>query len=175
LATLVWSLVLVAIVVPIGALVVGAWVAGWHLSPLRTTSMEPAYRAGSLMVVAPARAGSIGVGSVIVFSDPEQSSLLVAHRVVEVQRDDTTGLRFRTKGDANLKADPYPVPAANLRGEVRWAVPGLGRAAWMLQWPTNAVVLVGIPAALLVATELQARRRARRSPRCELCGQPTTS
>jgi signal peptidase len=162
----------VSVMVPICAVVVAAWVWGWQLRPLESGSMEPAFRTGSLMVVTPVAIREISEGSVIVFEDPQIDGRLVSHRVVTVERGTEGGVMFRTKGDANLKADPEPVPAANVRGEVRWAVPGLGRAANLLQWPANLAVFVGIPAALLVLTELRARRGARRSPPCETCGQP---
>jgi signal peptidase len=119
--------------------------------------MEPLYPVGSLVVVRPIDPSDVREGMPIAFV-PEDERPLVTHRVVKVL-DSSSGLSFRTQGDANAKADPHPVPARALRGQAVWAVPQLGRVIRWLAWPRGFLLLVALPAALLLASELWARRR----------------
>jgi signal peptidase len=123
--------------------------------------MAPAYPEGALLVVRPVDPNEVRSGSVIVFDDPARPGRLVAHRVAD--RVPGAVPMFRTRGDANGDVDPYPVSASAVRGEVRWSIAGLGTAARALRWPVNAVVLIGVPALLLVGSEVAALRRRRRA------------
>jgi signal peptidase len=73
--------------------------------------------------------------------------------------ESSSGLSFRTQGDANAKPDPHPVPARAVRGQAVWAVPQLGRVITWLAWPRGFVLLFVAPAIVLLASELWARRR----------------
>lgn len=149
----------IAIMAPFVFLVVGAWLAGWHLQPLESGSMEPTYATGSLLVVAPVDGATAKVGMPIVFADARNPDRLVVHRVVGVAPD---GAMLRTRGDGNDTDDPYLVAVRDVRGQVRWAVPGLGRFTGLLRWPVNVLVLVVAPLGVLVGSEVVARRRRRR-------------
>ena len=145
------------VLAPLTVLVVATWLAGWRLQPVDTESMAPAYPAGALLVVQPVNPSDVEPGTVVVFEDPGRPGRLVAHRVVAR----APGPAFRTQGDANQDMDPYPVAARDVRGVVRWGIPGLGGLARTFRWPVNAIVLIGVPAALLVASELRGWRRGR--------------
>jgi hypothetical protein len=93
----------------------------------------------------------------VVFEDPFVRGRLVAHRVVK--RLPGSSPVWATKGDANAESDPAPVHAAAIQGRVRWAVPGLGRAVSGLHGGWAVVLLVGVPLAILLFTELAAVRR----------------
>ena len=92
-----------------------------------TSSMKPSLPAGTLVVVRPVRPESIGVGAVITYQlrsgDPE----VVTHRVVAQAVDGVGARTFRTRGDANALADPGWVRPVQVKGEVWYAVPQLGR------------------------------------------------
>ena len=169
------AVALACAVLPMLALVVAAWVGGFQLRPLLTSSMEPAYARGSLLVVAPLGGSRPDVGQTIVFSDPASPGRLVAHRVIgRIGNTDATP-SYRTKGDANLAADTTPVAISDVRGEVRWSVPGLGRPVAMASSLRSPWVLPAVPAALLVLSETLARARARRrrtgtTRECAVCG-----
>src|SRR5262245_19486298 len=135
-------------------------VLGWQLQVIETGSMEPRIPAGSLAVVEPIDAADVRVGMTIVFEDPAEHGRLVAHRVVA--RLPGRALAWQTKGDANATADAYPVPATAVEGRVRWTIPHLGSIASSLATPITGVLLVGVPLALLAATELVALTRRRR-------------
>jgi signal peptidase len=154
---------------PVGVLVVSVWVAGWQLRPILTESMAPGYPSGSLLVVAPPSAAGVEVGMVVMFEDPGAPGRLVVHRVVA--RTGAGSPTFRTRGDANNASDPHPVPASAIRGEVRWAVPALGRALASLSNPQAPWLLFAAPASALALSELgwgRSRRRPRHV-RAQLC------
>jgi signal peptidase len=161
------------VVVPVAALFVASWLAGWHLQVVESGSMTPGIPVGSIVVAAPVDPADVEVGNVVVFEDPE-SKRQVTHRVVTVlhQKD---GLYFETKGDANRRADRAPVPAGNVRGVLRWHIPLLGSGLRSLAWPRGFMILVALPLVALLANEIVGRRRARTCPRCgEVMSAPVT-
>src|SRR5262245_19470104 len=113
---------------------------GWRLQAVESGSMEPLYPVGSLVVVQPIDPSDVRVGMPLAFV-PDDERPLVTHRVVKVL-DSSSGLSFRTQGDANAKVDPHPVPARAVRGQAVWAVPQLGRVITWLAWPRGFVLLV---------------------------------
>src|SRR5687767_14567989 len=121
--------------------------------------MAPTYPVGSLLVVGPIDASEVRPGMAVTFDDPAQPGRLVTHRVLRVVPGDD--LFFETRGDANLSADPFPVPARSIRGRVLWHVPVLGYAVDFLEWPRGFILLVVIPAIALGITEALALRRRR--------------
>jgi hypothetical protein len=104
---------------------------------------------------------------------------LVAHRVVKrVPGESPTWV---TKGDANAENDPVPISASAIQGRARWAVPGAGRVVSAATGWVAVLVLVGLPLALLLATELRDRlRRPATHPSgavepCPACGRGPSS
>ena len=147
----------VALLLPLTAFLVSAWLLGWQLVSVQTGSMTPAYPVGSLLVVGQVDAAQVGPGMAIVFEDPATPGRLVTHRVIRVAPSDA--LQFVTQGDANVAVDPAAVPARMVRGRVLWSVTHLGTALDWLQWPRSFVLLVVLPGALLLASDVRARRR----------------
>ena len=80
---------------------------------------------------------------------------MVTHRVVEVLREDESGgISFRTKGDANSAVDEMPVRAENVVGKPVFTVPLAGYVVNYVQHPPGlyfaaAVVLLILLAAVL--------------------------
>jgi signal peptidase len=119
--------------------------------------MAPAYPAGSLAVVQPVDVGEVEPGMVIVFADPQDTGRLISHRVIKDLAAEPPA--FRTKGDANAAADPFPVDAAAVRGKVTWAVAGLGSFVTTVRGVPAVLLLVVLPLVILVVTEVRDRRR----------------
>lgn len=141
--------------------------------------MAPNYLQGSLAVVQPVDAAHVRPGMVIVFEDPLVPGRLVAHRVVKRLPGESPV--WATKGDANAENDPVPISAPAIQGRARWAVPGAGRVVAAATGWVAVGVLVGLPLALLLLTELRARSR-RRPTRpagevtpCPSCGRSSSS
>ena len=150
--------VTLSLLLPVTTFLVAALLLGWRLEAVESGSMEPLYPVGSLVVIQPIDPSDVREGMPVAFV-PEDNRPLVTHRVVKVI-DSSSGLSFRTQGDANAKADPHPVSARAVRGQAVWAVPQLGRVIRWLAWPRGFLLLVALPATLLLASELWARRRS---------------
>lgn len=118
------------VVVLIAALVVAPRVLSTDvpLAVVASYSMEPSLRLGDLILVN--GAAEPRLGDVIVYVSPRGS--LIVHRVVEV-RETLQGIRYITKGDANLAPDADPVPAERVKGRVDLVVPYVGVARLALE------------------------------------------
>ena len=108
--------VLVAVVVILALLLVGARVVGLQVFTVLSGSMEPTYHVGSLIYVKKVDYRELESGDVITFMLDEDT--VATHRIVEVVPDaeDSTVLRYRTKGDANEFEDGSLVHYKNVIG-----------------------------------------------------------
>lgn len=127
------------------------------LAIVRSSSMEPAMRAGALAVMLPVDAEDVKVGDIIAFEPPWDPDVVVSHRVIGVRYDG--GLSFDTKGDATEDSDPYYVPARNVHGKVVFSIPYLGYATssvvgYVRTW-LGFVTLVCIPTVILVGSAIR--------------------
>ena len=110
------SSILVALVVLLALLLVGARVVGLQVFTVLSGSMEPTYHTGSLIYVKKVDPYTIKEGQPITFMLDENT--VATHRVVGIVPDeeDPTVIRFRTKGDANEAEDGSLVHYKNVIG-----------------------------------------------------------
>ena len=132
----VWNVVssiLVALVVILALLLVGARVAGLQVFTVLSGSMEPTYHTGSLIYVKKVDPYAIQEGQPITFMLDENT--VATHRVVGIVPDeeDPTVIRFRTKGDANEAEDARLVHYKNVIGTPVFSIPYLGYATNYIQ------------------------------------------
>ncbi|WP_183092320.1 signal peptidase I [Nocardioides stalactiti] len=124
---LAWCVILGAGSVLLAAVVVPRLV-GATTYDVQTGSMRPGLPPGTLVVVRPVEPEQIGIGTVVTYQLVSGEPTVVTHRVVEVGVNHVTGDRlFRTQGDANDAVDPGLVRPVQVRGEVWYAVPYVGR------------------------------------------------
>jgi len=148
--------VVVSLLLPLATFLVATWLLGWQLQAVLSGSMVPTYPVGSLLVVGPIDASDVRAGMPLVFEDPGEPGRIVTHRVLGPVPADASA--FRTRGDANAAPDPIAIPARLVRGRVLWSVSGLGAILELLRWPNGFLLLVGVPALLLLVSELRHRR-----------------
>lgn len=117
--TAVTALVLAAVVVP--------RLAGATPYTVLTGSMAPAYPAGTLVVVRPVDAADVRIGDVVTYQLRSGEPEVATHRVVGVGWSATGERLLTTRGDANSVADAEAVRAVQLRGEVWYSLPWVGR------------------------------------------------
>ena len=136
---------------------------------VRSGSMEPAIRTGSVVLVRPVPPQTLTVGDVITYERPDSQDMIVTHRVVEVLDPTASaalpgspavpvggaGPAFRTKGDANGVADSYAVQYRDTGWKVVASVPYAGYFYNALSHPSARALLVGVPAVLLSVSFLR--------------------
>ncbi|HLA81988.1 MAG TPA: signal peptidase I, partial [Thermoleophilia bacterium] len=129
---------------------------GYRPLAVLSGSMEPAVPVGGIVLTKSIDPARVEVGDVITFAlTPDMTGQVhpfATHRVVRVVEGDT-GRSFVTKGDANIKQDPSPVPAAHLIGRVVLVVPYVGYLTSFVQSPMGLVLLILLPGAILVMWE----------------------
>ena len=142
--------VLVALVVIVALLLVGARLAGLQVFTVLSGSMEPAYHVGSLIYVKDVDPFELESGDVITFMLDENT--VATHRIVEVVPDeeDDSVVRFRTKGDANENVDGSLVHYKNVIGSPVFTIPYLGYAVSYIQNPPGTYVAISAGAILLL-------------------------
>jgi signal peptidase I len=114
---------------------------------VRSGSMEPAIRTGSIVVVEPVSPTSIKVGDVITYRRPEDPDNTITHRVVGVRAP--AGLAsapvFRTKGDANNAPDPWEVQLQGIAWRQLFSVPLAGYLFTFIQQPAGRLLFLVLP------------------------------
>lgn len=117
------------------------WVVGplvgfrWQPVLIGADSMEPAIRAGDVVLIDRLGRADLASGDVITYQDPVWPDELVTHRIVEL----LDGERYRTKGDASAVEDSTPIPRADVLGVGRLLVPLVGLPfVWLRQAPAVA-------------------------------------
>ena len=124
-------------------------------------SMEPEISPGDAVVVTETDPTEIGVGDVITFVRSEEG-IPVTHRIVGVE-ESSSGFLFETKGDANSDVDADLVPESNVIGVVTVTIPYIGYVVQAVNSTAGFVLLVAVPIALFVTTELWALLKASRA------------
>lgn len=115
---------MIVIVILLCSLLVLPGVFGFHMYNVLSGSMEPSIPVGSLLYVQGGRPEDVVENDVIAFySSPEEGGI-ITHRVV---KNNVVSGTFRTKGDANEKEDPTPVPYENYIGRVALSIPHIGK------------------------------------------------
>jgi signal peptidase len=94
---------------------------GFHPTLVSGVSMEPALRAGDVVITREVLADDVGVGDIVRF---QLGNAYVLHRVTEIQKDGGQ-IQFITRGDANNVVDA-PLPESKLEGKVILVVPKIG-------------------------------------------------
>ncbi len=143
------ALLLVGTAMPVG---------GYSAYIVQSGSMEPAIGAGSVVVVRPAE--QYQKGDVITFQRPGDA-ISTTHRIVEVRVQEGQYM-YTTKGDNNDSADDVPVAKTAVKGTVLFSVPQLGYVLTFAKRPAGFAVLVGVPAAWIIGSELRDIVRALR-------------
>lgn len=141
---------LVALVVLLAILLVGARLLGYQVFSVLSGSMEPTYHTGSLIYVKAVDPFTIEEGTAITFMMDETT--VATHRVVGIVPDenDPTVIRFRTKGDANANEDGTLVHYKNVLGVPVFTIPYLGFVASYIQNPPGTYIAMAAGAVLLM-------------------------
>lgn len=144
------STILVAIVVVLALLLVGARFIGLNVYTVLSGSMEPTYHVGSLIYVKDVDTDELKTGDVITYMLDEDT--IVTHRIADVIPDETDPsiIRFQTKGDANDSVDGSLIHYKNVIGTPVFSIPKLGYLANYIQKPPGRYIAISAGAIILL-------------------------
>jgi signal peptidase len=133
-----------------------------------TSSMNPSYPAGTLVIVKPTDTQQIRIGDVITYQIKSNEPAVITHRVIQIVEPTKPGdeMKFITKGDANSLPDPEVKPI-QVRGVVWYAVPFIGWINNVINGGTRNVLVPIIAGGLFLyagfmaaSTVIDRRRKA---------------
>lgn len=126
--------------------------AGYERYVITSGSMTGAYDRGSLLYAEKVPVSTLRIGDVITYRPPHPSrSGLITHRIAWIGKDQHGARAFRTKGDANLAADPWRFTLSGpTQARAAFHLPYLGYALAGLALREVRMAVIGLPA-LLVA------------------------
>lgn len=142
--------VLVILTILLAVALAGVRVIGLQPYAVLSGSMEPTYHVGALIYVKSVDYKTLKVGDPITFMLSEDT--IATHRIVEVVPDeeDSTVIRYRTKGDANTDIDGALVHYKNVIGKPVFTIPVLGYIADYIQNPPGTYIAISLGALLLL-------------------------
>lgn len=155
----------VVIVATLAIILVGLKLAGFRTFTVLSGSMEPEYPVGAMIYVRPVDYQSLQVGDVISYV-ANDDKVVVTHRIAEIEVDenDASVWRFRTKGDANTTTDAKLVHYKNVLGTPVITIPFIGYFAHNIQQPPGLYIALVVGTLLLAWTflpgTLEGRRKA---------------
>ena len=149
------SSILVAVVVLLALLLVGARIVGLQVFTVLSGSMEPTYHTRSLIYVKPCAPEDVQVGDAITFVLNEDLDV-VTHRVISI---DAENEHFYTQGDANDAPDGAPVYFKNLIGRPVFTIPYLGYVSHWVSNPPGMYLAIALALVLIILTFLPDRLR----------------
>ncbi len=118
---------------------------------VRSGSMEPSIKTGSIVVVKPS--DEYNVGDVITFSSGGRNAIPTTHRIMEIKEENGQKV-FVTKGDANDSIDLSEVKERHVIGRILFDIPYVGYAIATAQKPIGFIFLIAIPALLIIYDEI---------------------
>ena len=109
-------------------------------------SMEPTLQVGDVAVTREIEPYALQVGDVVTY---ESISGYITHRIVGLDMT-PQGPFFHMKGDANLGADPQPIPADRIVAKVVYRVPRVGFIVAFTDSAAGKFLLIVVPLVLLM-------------------------
>ena len=119
---------------------------------VKSGSMEPNIRTGSVVVVKPA--SDYNIGDIITFGPYSKTKAPTTHRIYEMKVEGGETI-YITKGDANNAPDTREIKKADIVGKVLFSVPFLGYAVDFAKKPLGFALIIIVPAALIIYDEIR--------------------
>ncbi len=144
---------LVAIVLIIGVLLAASYfqlTGSYEFKVVKSGSMEPAIKVGSLVLIKPAT--SYREGEVVTYGRDTKSEIPTTHRII-ASRAEGGQVFYTVKGDANGEPDPREIQVKEIVGKVLLTVPWLGYLLDFARQPLGFVLLIAVPALGVIVDE----------------------
>ena len=116
-------------------------------------SMQPTFQTGDVIVTVDTPVSSLQVNDVITYHSPENTKMLVTHRIMKKTFTDH-GFVFLTKGDANDMNDSYQVSSDLVVGRIVCSIPYVGYVAQVSHSVFGFLLLVLAPGVVVICGEV---------------------
>ena len=126
-------------------------IGGFKLLVVKSGSMEPAIKVGSMVI--DKNFDNYNINDIITFKNSENPLETTTHRIVGMEYQGSTKL-FETKGDANDAADSDKTAQSNILGKVILAVPYFGYAVTFARTMPGLIIFIIIPALIIIIDEI---------------------
>lgn len=124
----------------------------YQLKVVKSGSMEPAIKTGSVVVVKPV--DQYKIQDVITFINLSKKNEPVTHRIIDIEVIEGNPF-YITQGDANNAPDQRTIPQKEIVGKVLFSIPYLGYAVDAAKKPLGFILIIAIPAAIIIYDELR--------------------
>jgi len=142
---------MLTLVLVVAALAVAVpFLTGSRTFSIVTSSMEPTYPPGTLIIVRPTDASALRVGDVITYQIVSDDPATITHRITAVEMSSNGTLSFTTMGDNNAAADKDAIQPGQIKGEVWYALPWIGALSTLRQHQVTAIALPIVGTALIL-------------------------
>ena len=146
---------LMLLILIIGLLLVNSYfqfTGSYQIKVVKSGSMEPAIKIGSLVVIKPASA--YREGDIVTFGRDTKTDIPTTHRIM-ASRAESGQLLYQVKGDANEEPDQREISQREILGRVILTVPWLGFLLDFARQPLGFILLIVVPALLVIIDELR--------------------
>ncbi len=126
---------------------------GYKFLVVRSGSMEPAMKTGSLLLIKSNENNEYQEGDIVTFGPVSDAKMLITHRISKVEGKNGE-LVYTTKGDANDGPDPRKLREEQILGKFFLAIPLIGYVVGFTQTPLGVTLLIVIPATILIYNEI---------------------
>jgi signal peptidase I len=132
--------------------VAGALLLGDRAVVVLSSSMEPAFSPGDVLIERSVEPRQVEIGQVVTFHEPGSDRMLT-HRV---RRIETRGpkLVFVTKGDADNGIQRWAIDPGGELGQPLGRIPAIGRAVMLAKTPLGLIGIVLVPLLLVAGWEI---------------------
>ena len=127
-------------------------IGGFELLVVKSGSMEPAIKTGSIVI--DKSFSDYNFGDIVTFRNKDNPKETTTHRLVSKQIKGSSTL-LTTKGDANDTADSEKITQDRIVGKVLVAIPYLGYIAAFARSLPGLIVIILIPATIIIYEEMK--------------------
>jgi signal peptidase len=137
-----------------------------------TSSMEPGFAPGTLIIVRPVDPNDLKLEDVITYQMQPGRPGVITHRIIAINSSSSGDRTFELKGDNNSAADVEAVSAEQIQGRLWYSVPIMGyvnsavngeNRAWII--PIGAILLFSYAGYMVASAAITAARKRRRERR----------
>jgi len=118
------------------------------IAVVESGSMIPILEKGDLIFSIGVTPSSLKVGDIILFKSPQNSNVIIVHRIIKIYNDGDVIL-IQTKGDNNPVPDPWIINGDQVLGKVIFRIPYLGwpsiisnQISWFLPLIFLAIIII---------------------------------